>query len=393
MIQKFDVIIIGLGAVGSASLYQLAKKDIKVLGIDQFSPPHTFGSSHGGTRIIRQAFGSQGEEYVPIVLRSYDIWREIEKETGKNLLTITGGLTLGFYNRDAEHDEASRYMSNTIQCAKKFNIAHKILDPKELQQQFPQFKFHGNEIGYYEEKAGFLRPELCIEAQLELAEKYGALIHKNEKILEIIPAGNNELVVKTEKSVYVTRKIVLSVGSWIAYFLPSYAHLFKMYRQVLYWFNPQNKYELFKPDKCPIFIWTFTDGSNNFLYGFPAVDGKQGGVKVATEQCIESTNTDSINREVSQQEIDTMYEMYIKNHLNVSNECIKAQTCLYTVTPDSNFIIDTHPEHSNIIIASPCSGHGFKHSAAVGEILAELATQGKSKIDISKFSLKRFIEN
>ncbi len=329
----------------------------------------------------------------PLVLRSYAIWDEIEKETGKNLLTITGGITLGAYNSTAIDDDASRYLRNTIQAAKKFGIAHRILETKNIQEQFPQFNLQGNEIGYYEEKAGFLHPEVCIETQLQLAEKYGASIHKNEKILEIIPIDDNTVVVKTECGEYTAEKVILSVGAWISAFLPqSYTDTFKVYRQVLYWFDPKENYELFTPDKFPVFLWEFSDGSKNFIYGFPAVDSEHGGVKVATEQYIQTVDPDTVNREVTQSEIDEMYNTYIKNNLKLSDTCLKAQSCLYTVTPDSNFVLDLHPEYSNVIIASPCSGHGFKHSAAIGEVLAELAIYGKSNIDISKFSLKRFVK-
>ena len=386
----YDVIIVGLGAMGSAAAYQLAKKGVKVCGIDRFSPPHDLGSTHGETRVTRKAIG-EGAEYVPLTLRTYEIFREIEAETGADLLTITGGLIMSNKNGNANLHGNDGFIETTVATAKKFGIKHRTLTAKEISKEFPQFNLDGNEIGYFESEMGFLRPENCVAAQLELAEKYGAEIKRNEQVLEI-KYKTDSVEIITDKNHYSAEKIIISAGAWIKDFVEtSQQDLFKIYRQVFYWFDVAKSYEQFKLGNFPIFIWEFGRWENDFVYGFPAIEGKNGGFKIATETYLETTNPDQVNREVSQKEINEIYEKYVENRIiGVSPKCIKTATCLYTVTPNARFIIDKLLENERVIIASPCSGHGFKHSAAIGEILAELVTEGKSKIDISVFAFKNF---
>src|SRR5688572_23033681 len=211
MNNSFQTIVIGLGAMGSAAAYQLAKRGNQVLGIDWFAPPHTYGSSHGDTRITRQAIG-EGAEYVPLVLRSYEIWEEIERETGKKVLTITGGLIMTSVEGVLRH--GSNFFNQTVASAEKYNIPHHLLNADEIRKQFPQFKLKGNEKGYFEEKAGYLRPELCVEAQLELAQRYGAQLALYEKVLAFSVNNRDKVVVKTDKGEYEAEKAILSAGSW-----------------------------------------------------------------------------------------------------------------------------------------------------------------------------------
>lgn len=386
----YDVIIVGLGAMGSAAAYQLAKKGVRVCGIDRFSPPHDFGSTHGETRVTRKAIG-EGAEYVPLTLRTYEIFREIEAETGADLLTITGGLIMSNKNGNANLHGNDGFIETTVATAKKFGIEHRTLTAKEISKEFPQFNLDGNEIGYFESEMGFLRPENCVAAQLKLAEKYGAEIKRNEQVLEI-KYETDSVEIITDKNRYSAEKIIISAGAWVKNFvIKPQQDLFKIYRQVFYWLDVAENYEQFKLGNFPVFIWEFGRWENDFVYGFPAIEGKNGGFKIATETYLETTNPDKVNREVSQKEIDEVYEKYFENRIiGVSRNIIKTATCLYTVTPNARFIIDKLPANERVIIASPCSGHGFKHSAAIGEILAELVTVGKSKIDISVFAFKNF---
>lgn len=390
MENKFDTIVLGLGAMGSAAVYQLAKRGNKVLGIDQFSPPHTYGSSHGDTRITRQAIG-EGEEYVPLVFRSHEIWRELEKESDTNLLTITGGLILESQNSKAATHGRFNFLQRTIDTAKKYNISHSVLSTADIKQRFPQFNIITDEIGYFEDNSGYLIPEKCVEVQLDLAEKHGAHIRRKEKILQITPSINNHGVkIKTNQRIYEAEKIILSVGPWINQFLePQYGKFFKIHRQVMYWFKVE-EVKKFLPPTFPIFIWIFEKGGEYGFYGFPSTDNKT--IKMASEQFEIITDPENVDRSVSGEEKNQMYRNYVNNRLfNVTNNCKEAVTCLYTTTPDSNFVIDFHPHHPQIIIASPCSGHGFKHSAAIGETLAELIIDGRSKINISSFKLARLL--
>ena len=390
MSKEVDTVVIGLGAMGSAASYQLARRGESILGIDQFSPPHSFGSSHGESRITRQAVG-EGEEYVPLVLRSNEIWDEIEKATGTKLLFMSGGLILESQDSQIAPHGRFNFLKTTTEVAEKYGIRHEILEPSQIKSRFPQFNIT-NERGYFEHNSGYLLPELCIDSQLKLAERYGAEIRRNEKVVEILPSDSNDKVtIRTEKGVVESGKVILTTGSWMAQFVePEYSGLFKVHRQVLFWFNiDQEHIRDYDPKNSPVFVWIFEKGGEFGFYGFPSLDGKT--IKVAGEQFSETTTPDSVNREVHENESREAYEKFIKNRLQgVSNVSPKSETCLYTTTPDSGFVIDFDPKHPQIIIASPCSGHGFKHSPAIGEVLAELAIDGKSKIDISEFSLDRF---
>ena len=389
MVNNFDTIVCGLGAMGSAALYQLAKRGNKVLGLDRFSPPHANGSSHGESRIIRQAIG-EGEEYVPLVLRSYELWRDIENETGKKLLTITGGLTLESQKSQAVMHGRRDFLDQAIRCAEKFDIRHEILETADIRKRYPQFAVT-DERAYFEHETGFLRPELCIEAELHLARKHGAVVQTDEPVVSVGSRADSGVTVKTSRGTYYAEKIIIAAGSWIARFLPpAYAQLFKVYRQVMYWFDiREDCRSTFAPPGFPIFIWIFAKGGEFGFYGFPTLDGKT--IKIATEQFTAITDPDRVQRAVSMEEEQAMYKDYVQDRLpEISDRCGTAASCLYTTTPDSNFVIDVHPDNDRIVIASPCSGHGFKHSAAIGELLAEQVIDGKSKIDISSFSMKRF---
>jgi len=389
MAIAFDTIVCGLGAMGSAAVYQLAKRGNKVLGLDQYAPPHVNGSSHGESRIIRQAIG-EGEAYVPLVLRSYELWREIESATAKELLTITGGLTLESQRSEAALHGRPDFLDQAIRCAEKFHIRHEIFDTEEISKRFPQFAVT-DEHAYFEYETGFLRPELCIEAQLELARRHGAMIQTGESVVSIEGRADSAVTVKTSRGAYCAEKIIVSAGAWIARFLPPpYSRLFKVYRQVMYWFDIRDDLRSsFTPPGFPIFIWIFAMGGEFGFYGFPTLNGKT--IKVATEQFTTITDPDHAKRAVGGEEARSMYKDYVQGRLpGISDRCSAAASCLYTVTPDSNFVIDVHPDNDRIMIASPCSGHGFKHSAAIGEALAERVIDGRSQIDIGSFSLKRY---
>jgi sarcosine oxidase len=389
MVNQFDTIVCGLGAMGSAALYQLAKRGNRVLGLDQFSPPHANGSSHGESRIIRQAIG-EGEEYVPLVLRSYELWREIGNKTGKELLTITGGLTLESRNNQAALHGRRDFLEQAIRCAEKFDIRHEILETADIRKRYPQFTVT-DECAYFEYETGFLRPELCIEAQLHLARQHGAVIQTDGIVVSVESRADSGVTVKTSRDAYSADKVIITAGPWIGRFWPPpYAHLFKVYRQVMYWFDiREDCRSTFAPPGFPIFIWIFAKGGGFGFYGFPTLDGKT--IKIATEQFTAITDPDRMQRAVSMEEEQSMYKDYVQGRLQgISDRCGAAASCPYTTTPDSNFVIDVHPDNDRIIIASPCSGHGFKHSAAIGEALAEQVIDGKSKIDLSCFSLKRF---
>lgn len=375
--------------MGSSTVYHLAKNGCSVLGIDRYSPPHSYGSSHGDTRITRLSV-HEGEEYIPLVRRSHELWREIEAASGASLLTTTGGILMGVHSGQKQHGSED-FLESSIAIAKKFGIRHEVFDADEIRRRYTEFNVTGSEEAYFEYEAGILRPEKCIQTQLDLAVEYGADAVSNEEVLSYEQVGQY-IHVYTKNTRYVAKKVVICTGAWMKDFMPNYKELFSVYRQVLYWFDIKDKSQYEAYSKLPIFIWEAGSGPTDIFYGFPAVDGPQGGLKLAGEIYSEDIDASNLNREVSDDEIRKAYQYYVKDKLpGLSDQCVKSAACMYTVTPDHKFIIDRHPENENIFVASPCSGHGFKHSAAIGEVLAQQVLSGTSKIPIDKFSLSRFL--
>lgn len=387
-----DIAVIGLGAVGSAALYQAARLGARVIGIDRFDPPHDQGSSHGETRITRQAIG-EGREFVPLVLRSNEIWEELESATGRCLLTRNGGLVLAAPEIGGRHHGSSSFLQDTINAAKAFDIPHEQLNGNEIHQRYPQFRLTHGEIGYFEPGAGFLRPEACVQTQLEQARNLGAEVLTSEAVLGATPGGS-AVEVRTGKSMYSVAKVIITAGPWIANLLPpEYAAHFRVYRQTLCWFALRENPERYAPERFPVFIWITGSQVQDMLYGFPAIDGPDGGLKIATERYEETVDPDSVPREISDVSVADMYSHYIAPRLpDVSGRCLRSTTCLYTVTPDAKFVIDCADASRNILFASACSGHGFKHSPAVGEALAQRALGYSPTLDLSAFEFKR-LEN
>ena len=384
-----DIVVVGLGAVGSAALYQSAKLGAKVIGIDRFNPPHDQGSSHGETRITRQAIG-EGREFVPLVLRSNEIWEELEVATGRSLMTRCGGLVLALSGLVGSHHGSSSFLRDTLDAAGAFGIPHERLSADEIRRRFPQFHLVAEEEGYFEPSAGFLRPEACVETQIEQARKLGAEVRMQETVLALKATGST-VQITTNQTRYAAAKVILTAGPWIAQFLPpEYAQHFNVYQQTLCWFDLGCNPERFAPELFPVFIWITGTSVRDMMYGFPAVNGPDGGIKMATERYEDIVDPDNVAREVSAASVHEMYEEYVAPRFpDVSSRCLRTATCLYTVTPDAKFIIDCADAEQNILFASACSGHGFKHSPAVGEALAQRALGLDTKLDLSAFRMAR----
>lgn len=392
MAKVADIVIVGLGAVGSAALYQSAKLGAKVIGIDRFSPPHDQGSSHGETRITRQAIG-EGREFVPLVLRSNEIWEELEGATGRTLMTRNGGLVLATPGVGGSHHGSNSFLQDTVDAAQVFGIQHERLSADEIRRRYPQFRLTADEEGYFEPGAGFLRPETCIETQIEQARKLGAKALTSETVLEVKP-GSGTVAITTDRAKYQAGKVILTAGPWIARFLPpERREHFRVYRQTLCWFALARNPEWYSPERFPIFIWITGSRVQDMLYGFPAIDGPAGGVKVATERYEATVDPDNVPRDVSEESIAAMHSEYIAPGFpDLSERCLRTATCLYTVTPDAKFVIDYADASQNVLFASACSGHGFKHSPAVGEALAQRALGLATSTDLSAFAWKRLAD-
>lgn len=385
MTGTFDIAVIGLGAMGSATLHQLAKRGLKVVGIDRFHPPHDQGSTHGETRITRQGIG-EGEAYVPLALRAHEIWREMEAETGKSLLHAVGALIVSRPEDMVERPGRTGFLQRSIQAAKRFGIAHEVIGADEVRRRYPNILPSGDEVAYFEPGGGYLDPEACVAANLDLAARYGASLLPGTRVTGIESrTGGIEITIADGR--ISAGQAIVSAGAWAGPLLGApFASRLKPTRQVMHWFS-------IAPDmaqawrRSPVFMWPHGDGGDDFFYGFPSRDGVS--FKTADEYYGPASDPDRIERLVEQADSQRMFEAHLKGRLaGVDGTCLKAVTCLYTATEDSRFLIDRHPDMPGVIAVSPCSGHGFKHSAAIGEAVAQLAVDGTSRIALDAFGLE-----
>lgn len=385
-----DVLVIGLGAMGSATVQHLARRGVKVVGLDQYAPPHAYGSSHGETRITRQAVG-EGEAFVPLVMRSQVLWRELEDETRQTLFTRCGCLIMG---REGQanwlHDQPD-FLGNTIRVARKFGIAHETLSTTEIAARFPQFVLDGDEAGYYEDSAGSLNPEACVTANLMLATRHGAALRYGETVQSIQPQGSRHIV-ETDQGCYTPGTTIACAGPWLPTLVPALAASLVVRRQVLYWFQLNRLHASdYTPDRFPVFIWPWggDEAGREAFYGFPQFDrpGDVASIKVATEQREFATTAAMVDRRVTPAEKAAMYSQHIQGHLRgVGDVCIKSAACLYTNAPRAHFLIDRLPDAPNVVVVSACSGHGFKHSAAIGEAVAQMVITGHTPPVLAPFA-------
>lgn len=352
----FDIVVVGLGAVGGAALLAGARAGAKIAGIDRFAPPHQFGSTHGETRIVRAAIG-EGAAYTPFAQRSFELWDQLSGETGEHLVTRCGLLVLGGVLPHATHVPAG-FLQTTIDSARSFGIAHEVIEAAEVRMRFPAYMRFEGERAYFEPGAGFAIPERVVAAQLARAKALGATVRLNSAVASIARDGAG-VVVRTANETLRAARVALAAGAWIPGFLPAQsARRLSVTRQTLHWFAPPNETSAFEPARMPVFIW-------NELYGFPiATPG--GGVKVATEALDAVVDPDTTAREVSSAEVDLVIPR-VRAAFPMLGQHLRGATCLYTSTPDFNFWIGQHPLIDNVTVVSACSGHGFKHAAAVGE--------------------------
>lgn len=369
---SYDVIVLGLGAMGASASYQLALRGASVLGLDQFHPPHEQGSTHGDTRITRLACG-EGAQYTPFAERSHEIWRSLEAETGHSLLRQNGILVIAGAGKIAPSHGVPKFLEATVAAAQAWELDHEILEGGEIARRFPAFAVTDGDRAYHDRLGGYVRPEACIGAQLDGATTHGAELRMNEKVLSFRQEGGAVLV-KTASATYRASQLIVAAGPWLPRFLDaSLARQFGVTRQVLYWFRARTPtdHAAFAPECFPVFIWQ-PSGADGVFYGFPAVGPFEEGVKIATEGH-DVVVPETVDRTVSPREIEAMSGTFGRFFPGLSSECIKAKVCLYTEVNAARFILDRLPGQDRIIVASPCSGHGFKHSGGVGDVLAQMA--------------------
>jgi sarcosine oxidase len=371
----FDVVVCGLGATGCAALYQLAGRGVRVLGLEQFRPGHGRGSSHGETRVIRLGY-FEHPSYVPLVRSAYAGWRSIEAAAGRQLLHVTGIVEIG--------PPDGVLVAGTLASSQLHGLPHELLAAAELMRRFPAFRVPPEYVGVLQPDGGFLQTEPSVEAMAGLAQASGAEIRLGETIMAIAP-GAGGVRITTDRGVVEAGAAILALGPWVKKLLPELPAPIRVTRQVMAWFEPIDPAPL-SDGRLPVFLLQSRHGIH---YGFPPLLSPL--IKVAKHHHTDqSVDVDACDRTISTED-ERLIRAAIAEHLPAANgRLVEARTCLYTMTPDGDFIIDRLPGSSQIVIASPCSGHGFKFAPAIGDILADLATTGATAHDISRFTLARF---
>ena len=372
---RIDTVVIGLGVMGSAALRSLAARGVRALGIDRFEPGHDRGSSHGATRIIRLSY-FEHPSYVRLLREAYPLWRALEAQAGRKLLHITGIVEIG--------KPDSALVRGTLAAAREHALPHEVLNAAELMRRYPAFRLPGEFVAVAQPDGGFVEAEPTVAAQLALARAAGAEIRTNATVRAIEPRQDGVRVVTDSDSIDAAA-VVVAAGAWVSKLLPDLPVRLRATRQVLAWFEPQRP-DLFDPARCPVFL---IEGLHGTHYGFPLQAGA--GVKVAKHHHFdEAVDPDDYDRNVSAPD-EAAIRPAVADYLPAANGKLNAATtCLYTMAPDGDFIIDTLPGEPRVIVASPCSGHGFKFAPLIGDIIAELATTGVTTRDIARFRLDRF---
>jgi sarcosine oxidase len=367
---SYDVAIVGLGAMGSACAYHFARRGARVLGLDRFAPPHALGSSHGETRIIREAY-FEDPCYVPMVQRSYGLWRELEQAAGERLLLQTGGLMAG---------PADGVLVRGAQAsADAHGLPHERLDAREIARRFPVLTPREDVVAIWEPRAGVLFPEACVRAHLSLAARAGAELRTDEPVLEWHASGEGYEVV-TSRGRFLAGRVVLAANAWLGRLLPGVKLPLTVTRQSLFWFAPREAPERFAPGRLPIYIWEHQP--DLFFYGFPAFAGE---IKVARHLGGRPSDPDTLDRTIGAQETAPHRAFLAACMPGGDGELRRSAVCMYANTPDGHFVIDRHPEHRSVLVLSACSGHGFKFSSAIGELATRMLMDGETPAGMEPF--------
>jgi sarcosine oxidase len=373
---NFDVIVLGVGGIGSAACFELARRGRRVLGLEQFPLVHSHGSSHGHTRIIRTAY-AEHPDYVPLAKRAFERWYELEVLTGKHLLTECLCLNAGV--------PGSELVEGVRTSVREHGLAAEELTGDEISRRFPAFRFPPEFSGVVEQAAGFLYVEECVRAHIDSAASLGATIRAEEPV-RVWKAVGNGVEVTTDRGTYSAAKLIITAGAWATKLLVNIGVPLAVMRQVILWFDPRERAGLFQRNRFPVFIADVPGGP---IYGLPAIDSY--GLKVARHyNAPELPSPDGVVWDVTaadQQPVRPILDEYLPG----LGACTKMQVCMYTITPDKHFVIDLHPDYPQVSMACGFSGHGFKFASTVGEVLADLADKGSTQYPIGLFSATRFM--
>ena len=374
---RYDVIVVGVGGMGSATSYYLARRGKRVLGLERFGIPHAMGSSHGHTRIIRLAY-YEHPSYVLLLKRAYELWREIQQAVGERLLHITESIDAG--------PEDSWVFKGSWESCKLHDLPHEVLTGAELHRRYPGYHLPADHLALVQPEGGFLTPEKCIVSYVMAAQARRAEIHARERVLEWEPLEGG-VRVRTDRGLYEADKLVVTAGAWDGELLDVLDGLAVPERQVLAWLQPTRP-ERFRADVFPVFNLLVDEGR---FYGFPVfgVPGFKFGKYHHLEEMVDPETVDREAHDYDEQLLRDFAERYFPDGCGPTMDL---QSCMFTNTPDNHFVLDLHPDYPQVSFASPCSGHGYKFASVIGEIMADLAETGITRHDISLFRLDRLTQ-
>jgi len=363
--------------MGSATLFHLARRGLSVLGLEQFSQGHQFGSSHGDSRIIRETY-FEHPLYVPLVQRAHELWRELESDSGKSLMTITGGLMIG--------PPDGSVVSGTLRSAREHGLPHEILTPPDVHDRVPAFELAPNLVAVLDPRAGYLDPEACNRAHIDGARIAGAEARFDEPVIEWNPDGDG-VRVRTQSRSYTADRLVLAGGAWTSALARDLGLPLTVERQTVFWLEPDGLNEAYDAADFPIYAYEYKAG--HICYGFPRLPR---GMKASVMHSGElARDAESVRRAVTEDEVKPLRAALGPVLPELADAAVReSSVCIFTNTPDHDFIIDFHPEHRQVLISSPCSGHGFKFASAIGELQADLVTGGKGRFDVTPFRATRW---
>jgi len=380
MATEYDVIVIGLGGMGSAAAYHLAKRGMRVLGIEQFTPAHTFGSSHGGSRIIRKAY-FESPAYVPLLVRAYQLWDEQSAAFGEQLFVRCGALMMG--------DRQSPVVAGALASAEQWGLPYELLDAAEVRRRFPQFRLPAGQWALYEADAGYARPEAAVLANLEMAIDADAELWF-DTVVESVQLGPSGVHVLAAEEELVAPKVVLATGAWADRLAGLDRYPLSTTRQTVHWFGTDRPDD-FAAERFPVYMWDAPGGVERQLYGFPRLSAETG-VKAAIYRASPvPINPDKLERTVTSADLDPVRELLARLLPELSGEPVDSSVCMYPGAEGDDFVLGLHPGSSGrVVLAVGFSGHGFKFTPVVGEIVADLVVEGRSRLDIGFLSPDRF---
>jgi sarcosine oxidase len=379
MNTTYDVIVLGVGAMGAAACWRLATRGARVLGLEQNGVPNALGSSHGYTRMTRSAY-CEHPDYVPLVRRANILWQELESASGLSLLNLCGALHMGAPDGDM--------IGGSVRAADQHAVPYDLLDRSALHRLFPQFRVPDHFVGLLEQEAGYLRPEPAVAAMADQAMRHGAAIHGCEKVLDWSETASGSVVVTSEEGTYTAGRLIIAGGPWSGSLARGLGIELRVTRQVLAWVWPAQP-ELFSSGRIPVWSVAPRGGDDGLYYGFPMLADNPG-LKIALHLPGEDADPDHLERSILPSDAETV-KPFLKTYLpDADGPLLAIRICMYTNSPDHHFIVGRLPGSEAVTIACGFSGHGFKFAPAIGEALADLAQTGQTTLPIGFLSPTRF---